>query len=87
MLAFLNPKVAVFFIALFSQVVGPDTPLLAKLAYAATAMVIDIGWYMIVAWLFSSPGCWPASNETWSGWSVSSACCLSHWPVGWSPAC
>lgn len=55
LLAFLNPKVAVFFIALFSQVVGPDTPLLAKLAYAATAMVLDIGWYMIVAWLFSSP--------------------------------
>ncbi|MGM0570987.1 LysE family translocator [Marinobacter sp.] len=55
MLAFLNPKVAVFFIALFSQVVGPGTPLLAKLAYAATAMVIDIGWYTIVAWLFSSP--------------------------------
>jgi len=55
MLAFLNPKVAVFFIALFSQVVGPETSLLAKLVYAATAMVLDIGWYLIVAWLFSNP--------------------------------
>lgn len=55
MLAFLNPKVAVFFIALFSQVVGPQTPLIAKLGYAVTAMVIDIGWYVVVAWLFSSP--------------------------------
>lgn len=54
MLAFLNPKVAVFFIALFSQVVGPDTPILAKLGYAATAMVIDTGWYLTVAWLFSN---------------------------------
>lgn len=55
MLAFLNPKVAVFFIALFSQVVGPQTPVLAKLGYAATAMVIDTVWYLIVAWLFSNP--------------------------------
>ncbi len=55
MLAFLNPKVAVFFIALFSQVVGPQTTLLAKFGYAATAMVIDMGWYLIVAWLFSNP--------------------------------
>ncbi|WP_328185862.1 LysE family translocator [Marinobacter sp. OP 3.4] len=54
MLAFLNPKVAVFFIALFSQVVGPETPTLAKLGYAATAMVIDTVWYLTVAWLFSN---------------------------------
>ncbi len=54
MLAFLNPKVAVFFIALFSQVVGPETAMLAKLVYATTAMVLDIGWYLIVAALFSN---------------------------------
>ena len=55
LVVFLNPKVAVFFIALFSQVVGADTSVLAKLGYAATAMVIDAGWYLIVAWLFSTP--------------------------------
>jgi threonine/homoserine/homoserine lactone efflux protein len=55
LVVFLNPKVAVFFIALFSQVVGADTSVLAKLGYAATAMVIDGGWYLIVAWLFSTP--------------------------------
>lgn len=55
LVVFLNPKVAVFFIALFSQVIGSETSWLAKLAYAATAMVIDMGWYMIVAWLFSNP--------------------------------
>ncbi len=55
MLAFLNPKVAVFFIALFSQVVGPETSMAAKLIYATTAMVLDIGWYVIVAALFSNP--------------------------------
>lgn len=51
----LNPKIAVFFLALFSQVVGADTSLPGKLGYAATAMVIDAGWYTIVAWLFSNP--------------------------------
>ncbi|TBW48740.1 LysE family translocator [Marinobacter halodurans] len=55
LVVFLNPKIAVFFIALFSQVVGVDTSFVAKLGYAATAMVIDGGWYLIVAWLFSNP--------------------------------
>ena len=52
---FLNPKVAVFFIALFSQVIGSDTTLLEKLVYAATALFIDMGWYALVAWSFSNP--------------------------------
>ncbi len=53
--AFLNPKIAVFFIALFSQVIGPDTSLAARLGYAATAAAIDGIWYVLVAWLFSNP--------------------------------
>lgn len=55
LVVFLNPKVAVFFIALFSQVIGTDTTLIEKLAYAATALFIDMGWYMVVAWSFSNP--------------------------------
>jgi len=55
LIAFLNPKVAVFFIALFSQVIGANTGWLARLAYAATAMIIDMGWYIVVAWFFSNP--------------------------------
>ena len=38
LVAFLNPKVALFFIALFSQVIGSETTLLERLAFAATAM-------------------------------------------------
>jgi hypothetical protein len=30
-------------------------PLMAKFGYAATALVIDTSWYLIVAWLFSNP--------------------------------
>jgi threonine/homoserine/homoserine lactone efflux protein len=55
LVVFLNPKVAVFFIALFSQVIGSETNVLERLAYAATAMFIDMGWYIVVAWSFSNP--------------------------------
>jgi threonine/homoserine/homoserine lactone efflux protein len=54
-IVFFNPKIAVFFIALFSQVIGPETSLPVRLAYATTAMLIDAAWYLLVAWLFSSP--------------------------------
>ena len=55
LIAFLNPKIAIWFIALFSQVIGPDTSLPERSAYAATAWFIDTAWYLLVAWLFSSP--------------------------------
>ena len=55
LVVFLTPKVAVFFIALFSQVIGSETSWLEKLVFAATAMFIDMGWYVIVALSFSNP--------------------------------
>jgi threonine/homoserine/homoserine lactone efflux protein len=55
LIAFLNPQIAVFFIALFSQVTGSDTPWTARLLYAGTAWFIDTAWYLLVAWLFSTP--------------------------------
>jgi threonine/homoserine/homoserine lactone efflux protein len=55
LIAFLNPQIAVFFIALFSQVTGSDTPWIARALYAGTAWFIDTAWYLLVAWLFSTP--------------------------------
>ena len=55
LIVFFNPKVAVFLIALFSQVIGSQTTGMERLVYVLTAMMIDMGWYMIVAWLFSNP--------------------------------
>ncbi len=55
LIVFLNPKVAIFFIALFSQIIGPDTGWFEKLVYAATAMLVDMGWYVLVAWTVSNP--------------------------------
>jgi threonine/homoserine/homoserine lactone efflux protein len=55
LIVFLNPKIALFFIAQISQVIGNDTSLAARLGYAATAMLIDAGWYLLVACLSTHP--------------------------------
>lgn len=49
MVAFLNPKVALFFLALFSQFISPDFSWGAKLVLALTAAGIDTMWYCLVA--------------------------------------
>lgn len=48
-----NPKLILFFIALLSQFVNPDMSLTAKALIVATAMVIDGGWYVLVAMALS----------------------------------
>ncbi|MFG6667064.1 LysE family translocator [Halomonas sp. HNIBRBA4712] len=47
--ALVNPKLILFFVALLSQFVSPDMGLGAKLIIVMTAVVIDGGWYLIVA--------------------------------------
>jgi threonine/homoserine/homoserine lactone efflux protein len=45
-----NPKLAVFFVALFPQFVGPDAPVLAyALAMAGVIVALDIAWFSILA--------------------------------------
>ncbi|MDI5892507.1 LysE family translocator [Halomonas rhizosphaerae] len=44
-----NPKLILFFIALLSQFVTPEMSLAAKAIVVLTAMVIDGGWYVLVA--------------------------------------
>lgn len=47
--AFLNPKVALFFLALFSQFLKADMAVAAKVQMVTTATVIDGAWYALVA--------------------------------------
>ncbi|MEM9301654.1 MAG: LysE family translocator [Pseudomonadota bacterium] len=54
LIAFLNPKIAVWFLALFSQFVAADSGLGVRLAMAALAAVIDGVWYVIVALTLST---------------------------------
>jgi threonine/homoserine/homoserine lactone efflux protein len=47
-----NPKLAVFFVALFPQFVPDGAPVLpAALLMAALLVVFDFAWYSVIAWL------------------------------------
>jgi len=52
--AFLNPKLALFFLALFSQFLSADTAVGLRLLMVATMAGIDAGWYAAVALLLAS---------------------------------
>ena len=53
MVSLLNPKLAFFFVALFSQFVSAELVLADKLIMMGTASVIDAVWYIIVALVLS----------------------------------
>lgn len=53
LIAFLNPKLAIFFLALFSQFVSANASVQEKVVMVATVGIIDTLWYVIVAFLFS----------------------------------
>ena len=50
----LNPKVTLFFLALFTQVIRPETPLFAKAVYGLTVVGVEFGWFALVAILVSA---------------------------------
>ncbi len=54
-ISLLNPKLAVFFTALFSQFVTAGQSLSDQLVLVLTASLVDGAWYTLVALLFSQP--------------------------------
>ncbi|MGF1865411.1 LysE family transporter [Enterovibrio norvegicus] len=54
MISVLNPKLALFFLALFSQFVAVGTDVFSRSVIVATPLVIDGLWYTIVALVLSS---------------------------------
>lgn len=56
LVAFLNPKVALFFLAILSTVVPPEASLGTRVAVATLAMVIDGAWYAFAAVALSGSG-------------------------------
>jgi threonine/homoserine/homoserine lactone efflux protein len=54
--AFLNPKIAVFFLALLGAFVPDDSTSLTRVGVAALAMTIDAGWYTLVAVALAGSG-------------------------------
>jgi len=65
-LAFLNPKIAVFFLALFSQLADPDATTAEKVGMGLMAGMIDTGWYLLVALALGGPKltAWLAARST-----------------------
>ena len=53
LIAFLNPKILVFLIAIFSQFVQPEFTWFERLTIAVIAMLIDGGWYVLVSLIIS----------------------------------
>jgi len=53
LIAFLNPKLAIFFLALFSQFVEPNAGWQQKGIMTATVGIIDMLWYVIIAFTIS----------------------------------
>lgn len=55
LISILSPKIALFFIALFSQFVAVGGSLTAKALIVLTPLVIDGLWYTLITFLLSSP--------------------------------
>lgn len=53
LIAFLNPKLAIFFLALFSQFVDESASSEQKIIMISTVGIIDTFWYLLVAYTFS----------------------------------
>jgi len=50
-----NPKVTLFFLVLFTQVVSVRTPLQVRVLYGTEMMVVTAIWFSLVAWLITRP--------------------------------
>ena len=53
MIAFLNPKILVFLVAVFSQFIKSDISSLDRFIIAIMASFIDMGWYVLVSLLLA----------------------------------
>lgn len=49
----LNPKVTLFFLALFTQIIEPGTPFPARVLYGLTMVGLEFGWFAVVALIVS----------------------------------
>ena len=51
----LNPKATIFFMAVFSQFVGPETSFITQIIYASTCVVLTAIWFSLVALVLTNP--------------------------------
>lgn len=67
LVSFLNPKIAVFFLALLGSFLPVDAGLWERAGVATLAMGIDAGWYVFAALLLAQTGAaaWLGRNGIW----------------------
>ena len=56
MIVFLNPKIAAFFLAIFSQFLSSDQSAAVQVVMVLTAFIVDAGWYVMIAFVMAIPG-------------------------------
>lgn len=66
-IAFLNPKIAVFFLALLGSMLPAEATPLDRAGVAGLAMCIDAGWYVFAALVLATTGAaeWLADRGVW----------------------
>ena len=50
----LNPKATIFFLAVFSQVISPSTPIFIRLSYGIEMILATILWFSFVVYVLSN---------------------------------
>ncbi|MEM9904671.1 MAG: LysE family transporter [Cyanobacteria bacterium P01_D01_bin.44] len=63
----LNPKATLFFLALFTQIIQPGTPLIAQATYGGTVALLSLVWFALLALLVSQR------------WIRQTLTAVSHW--------
>jgi threonine/homoserine/homoserine lactone efflux protein len=63
----MNPKIAVFFLALLVPFLPPDATTMDRVGVASMAMLIDGCWYVFAATMLATTGAaaWLASQGVW----------------------
>ena len=67
MIALMNPKIALFFLALFSQLIDSEMTSIMKIQFWTTIVIIDSSWYILVALLLAGGPLllWLRRNLVW----------------------
>ena len=67
-----NPKVTVFFLVLFTNIVSPETPLWIQALYGIWLVLYTMLWFVLVAWVFSRKKvlAWYESHGHYIDWGM-----------------
>jgi len=67
-----NPKVTLFFLVLFTNIVSPETPVIVQSLYGLWLVLYTMIWFTFVAWTFSRKSVlvWYETHGHYVDWSM-----------------